>query len=102
MRRAEILPLVLMTRQAFIVAYLRSCTEWITKKHKKSQTKKLTCAFCAFLWLTVLSHAAGIHQLLHTRNNNKLQRAIRLRGFINLRQTRFAPFSRRRHAEFQV
>src|SRR5690349_24647403 len=53
------------------------------------------------LWLAS-DFAGSVHELLHTRNHNELERARRLRRLLNLRQTLLAPITRRWHPQFQI
>ena len=52
--------------------------------------------------LLTFDFGSGVHELLHAGNHHKLERAIRLRGLLDFRQTLLAPVSRWRHAEFQI
>jgi len=52
--------------------------------------------------LSTLNFGCSIHKLLHARNHNKFERAIRLCGLLNLRQTLLTPIFRRRHAKLQI
>ena len=107
---AEILPIVLMTRQTFIIADISGCSSCDERLHnatKRSWPTPRSILIAHFICASLpsmcylFSSAAANHQLLHTRNNNKLQRAIRFRGFIQFRDARIAPLRWRWHAQLQ-
>lgn len=105
MRGVEVCALLFMTRKALLVAdesqqqceyeYHGKALDRICKMNHVNLVNILSI-------LSAFDFGCGVHELLYARNHHKLERAIRLRGLFNFRQTLLAPVSRWRHAEFQI
>src|SRR5215212_1502835 len=72
------------------------------KVNSNESTSLMRKALDRIYILSAFDFTGSVHELLHTRNHDEFERAIRLRRLIHSHQALLAPVSRRRHAKFQI